>query len=225
MAATMETPAQYERDLRSAHKGWKRGKDSREKWAHGQRPAAGLKWNTFTGEILNSETPEVLLSKSRPSKKNSDFVHDSHRKKHANTMKIIRPQPTFFRAANGRPSGRIGARGEIENPETSRSIMDLLVPAARKEGGGLASWGFHSMDGVLYSFDAADTPSRPVTLETFVKANNRTTEKLVEKEYEILDANGDLLKGRKARSDLRKSASGVGGGGNIDDDDDGFELV
>lgn len=217
MASTIETPAQFERDLRSAHKGWKRGKDSREKWAHGHRPAAGVKWNYITAGVADG-TPEVLLSKSRPIKKYSDYCHDSHHKKHGNTMKITRPQPCLFGANNGRPSGRIGARGEIEDPEASRSIIDLLVPAARKE-----SWGFHSMDGVLYSFDAADTPSRPVTLEAFVKTNNRTTEKLVEKEYEILDANGELLKGRKARSDLRKSASGAGGSGGIDDDD--FELV
>ncbi|EJT74959.1 hypothetical protein GGTG_08797 [Gaeumannomyces tritici R3-111a-1] len=218
MAAMIETPAQFERDLRSAHKGWKRGKDSRAKWAHGHRPAAGVKWNHFTGGAAD-ETPEVLLSKSRPDKKYSDYCHDSHHKKHPNYVKVTRPLPYMLGPSNGRPSGRMGARGEIEDPEASRSIIDLLVPAARKE-----SWGFHSMDGVLYSFDAVDTPSRPVTLETFVKANNRTTEKMVEKEYEILDANGELLKGRKARSDLRKSANGAGGsGGGIDDDD--FELV
>ncbi len=46
-----------------------------------------------------------------------------------------------------------------------------------------------------------------LSLDVFVKPNKRETEQLVEKEYEILDANGDTLRGRKARQTLRKAAS------------------
>lgn len=36
MAASItETPAQFERDLRSANKEWKRGKDANVKWSYG----------------------------------------------------------------------------------------------------------------------------------------------------------------------------------------------
>lgn len=33
-----ETPAQYERDLRSGQKEWKRGKDANVKWSYGATP-------------------------------------------------------------------------------------------------------------------------------------------------------------------------------------------
>lgn len=66
----------------------------------------------------------------------------------------------------------------------------------------------------------------------YVKTNPKTTERFVEKEYEIVDTNGDLLKGRKARRDLRKSAGGPSAAErpatastHIDDDDDDFELL
>lgn len=83
------------------------------------------------------------------------------------------------------------------------------------------------MDNVLYSFDRADSPGRPLTLEVFVKKSGRDTEKFVEKEYEILDVNGDALKGRKARRNLRGGAKN--GAKSTDEDvevdEDGFELV
>lgn len=83
------------------------------------------------------------------------------------------------------------------------------------------------MDNVLYSFDRADSPGRPLTLEVFVKKTGRDTEKLVEKEYEVLDVNGDALKGRKARRNLR---GGAKSSAKLTDkeaevDEDGFELV
>lgn len=78
-------------------------------------------------------------------------------------------------------------------------------------------------DNFLYSFDRVESPGGPVTLDLFVKpASPRDTERLVRKEYEVLDANGQPLKGRKAKKDLRRAA--------LDptpdaDEDDGFELV
>lgn len=83
------------------------------------------------------------------------------------------------------------------------------------------------MDNVLYSFDRADSPGRPLTLEVFVKKTGRDTEKFVEKEYEILDVNGDALKGRKARRNLRGGAN-TGTKSTEEEaevDEDGFELV
>jgi len=102
-----------------------------------------------------------------------------------------------------------------------------------------------STAGVLYSFDKQDTPGfrKPMTLESFVKApTGRETEKLVEKEYEIVDGNGEAVKGRKARKCLRqqmpqhahsaddaadplRAASGGGGRTVAFEDDDGFELL
>jgi hypothetical protein len=86
--------------------------------------------------------------------------------------------------------------------------------------------------GVLYSFDRTDSPGAPLTLEVFVKKTTwRETEKLVEREYEVLDGNGDALRGRRARALLRRGGTtGEGGkepGGAEEQgvEDDGFELV
>jgi hypothetical protein len=79
-------------------------------------------------------------------------------------------------------------------------------------------------DHVLYSFDQSDTPGKPMSLEVFVKQpTGRDTERLVEKEYEILDENGEPLKGRKARNILRKSGSDLAKDEPVVDED--FELV
>lgn len=88
---------------------------------------------------------------------------------------------------------------------------------------------------VLYSFDRADTPGRPLTLEVFVKksggggggAAGRETERLVAREYEVLDESGEAVRGRRARALLRRGETGKGGvdGGEGGEEDDGFELV
>lgn len=83
------------------------------------------------------------------------------------------------------------------------------------------------MDNVLYSFDRADSPGRPLTLEVFVKKTGRDTEQFVEKEYEILDANGDALKGRRARRHLRGGANSGARPTDeeLEEDEDEFVLV
>jgi hypothetical protein len=85
---------------------------------------------------------------------------------------------------------------------------------------------------VLYSFDRTDTPGRPLTLEVFVKnTSGRDTEKLVEREYEVLDGNGDAVRGRRARAVLRRGGSkerDAAGGGEVEEMrevEGGFELI
>lgn len=62
--------------------------------------------------------------------------------------------------------------------------------------------------------------NRPLPLETFVKSDERATERLVAKEYQVLDMSGEVLTGRKARGHLRRSPSTQ-----FTEEDDGFELV
>ncbi len=81
------------------------------------------------------------------------------------------------------------------------------------------------MDNFLYSFDRADSPAHVLTLDVFVKPNKRATEKLVEKEYEILDGNGEPLRGKKARQSLRKAVTGPIEEVDEHENDDGFELI
>jgi hypothetical protein len=91
-------------------------------------------------------------------------------------------------------------------------------------------------DPFVYSFDRTESPGRPLTLEVFVKSGekgDRTTEKLVEKEYEVVDGNGEAVRGRRARAFLRRggTTSAVAGGkdGGVEgggvEEDEGFELV
>lgn len=121
----------------------------------------------------------------------------------------------------GRVRAKLYAKREI-NDASSRSVSELppISPLVRRLSA--------ADSGVLYSFDRAETPGRPLTLDIFVKGpTGRDTERFVEKEYEILDANGEPLKGRKARRNLRHAATDVGGADQGDDaeEDDGFELV
>lgn len=116
-------------------------------------------------------------------------------------------------------SGKVHAKAEID--EVSRSNIDYL-PSPRD-----SRLSASKSDGVLYSFDATESPAPVLSLEVFVKPNTKETEKLVEKEYEILDVNGDVVKGKKARRHLRKAAS-ASPEGKVEEklvEVDGFELV
>jgi hypothetical protein len=71
MAASFETPAQFERDLRSANHGFKRTKDSSAKWSYGARPlpGIGLDWDY---EPVGGSEGQRSSTKARPRYKLSD---------------------------------------------------------------------------------------------------------------------------------------------------------
>ena len=125
-------------------------------------------------------------------------------------------------------SGMAPGRARVVT-STCEALEDARrFPSADPAYGGL-SWHMSAAapDNFLYSFDRTDSPGRPLTLDTFVKPPHpRETERLVEKEYEILDTNGQPLKGRKAKQNLRRGPSNKS---DVDvdglDDEDGFELV
>lgn len=79
----------------------------------------------------------------------------------------------------------------------SRSIHELLPSSQNRRTSRVA-------DEFLYSFDKSESPGKPLSLEVFVKTNTKQTEKLVEKEYEVLDYNGEAVKGRKALKDVHR---------------------
>lgn len=121
-----------------------------------------------------------------------------------------------------RVRSKIHAKTEISDVATNRSLADMPLPRSPMTRGLSAS------ENILYSFDRTDTPGRPLTLDIFVKSTGRETERLVEKEYEVIDANGEPLNGKKARRILRKTATDPGTAlGSPDDivEDEGFELV
>ena len=82
-------------------------------------------------------------------------------------------------------------------------------------------------DPFVYSFDRTDSPGRPLTLEVFVKTTGRETEKLVEREYEVLDGNGEAVRGRRARAVLRRTGTSKEreAEGGKEEEDEEFELV
>jgi len=63
----MAAAPQFERDLRSANKEWKRSKDSAVKWSHGSRHLAGVQFDRYGEPAAN--IPEHQLAKARPEKR------------------------------------------------------------------------------------------------------------------------------------------------------------
>ena len=76
MATSLDSSVQYERDLRSSHKEWKRSKDSSTKWASGTRNLPGVKTN-WDAEMLGTSGKgqhpnQNQMTKSRPARKVRD---------------------------------------------------------------------------------------------------------------------------------------------------------
>lgn len=142
------------------------------------------------------------------------FASFSHKNSHnINKPKLVRDVRSNYSRA------KVDAMEELTDPALSRSLIELL-PSPNRSGRKP-----QVTDGFLYSFDRKDSPGRPLSLEVFVKTNTKETEKLVEKEYEILDNNGDALKGRKARRNLRRGGSAPLAEEPAVVEEDGFELV
>ncbi|KAK5651540.1 hypothetical protein OQA88_11905 [Cercophora sp. LCS_1] len=205
MATTTDSP-QFDRDLRSANQEWKRGKDSSSKWSRGTVPSAGVQVNGMGMPVTGSESqqlhvrPRTRLCDSLPKKHHQNFV--KMRKCHDLPVKQMRT--------------KLYAKGEITDV-SARSLSELPpTPGVIRR--------MSTSDNFLYSFDRSDTPGKPLTLEVFVKTPTaRETEKFIAKEYEILDGNGEALKGRRARRNLRAGGSSAGEDEIVEDE--GFELV
>ncbi|KAK0643530.1 hypothetical protein B0T16DRAFT_392038 [Cercophora newfieldiana] len=209
MAAATEPSAQFERDLRGSKQEWKRGKDSSEKWARGVWPAPGIRLDMVTGLPVNGT--ESHQAKVRPRSRFCDNGH--HTKRTPNFVKMR----NGYDAPASRVKAKLHAARECDDP-SSLSISELppLTPRIVRR--------MSTTDNALYSYDRTDTPGKPLTLDIFIKAPTaRDTEKFVEKEYEILDANGQALKGRKARHNLRHAATDPDG--EEITEVDGFELL
>ena len=155
--------------------------------------------------------------KKPPVEQSNELTHRSHRCQTHNVVKF-RKGRIDYAIPQSHSRAKCEAIAELNDPSNvSRSIHEMLPSHSGRRTS--------EVDNILYSFDRSETPGKPLSLDVFVKTNPRETEKLVEKEYEILDGNGEPLRGRKARRDLRrKSPKPIAEEpGTIDDD--GFELV
>ncbi|KAI1852487.1 hypothetical protein JX265_011123 [Neoarthrinium moseri] len=195
------------RDMRGAAQDPKREKERYTKWSRGTRPSAGCKINSLDDMIITGS--DAQRAKVRPQR----AFDNPHVRSH-NIVKAKLPydlKPSHSRA-------KVDAMEELNDPAISRSLIDLLpTPNTRRR--------LSVVDHVLYSFDQTESPSKPLSLEVFVKTNPKETEKLVEKEYEILDYNGDALTGKKARRNLRSQGLHSASEEPAIIEDDGFELV
>lgn len=195
------------RDIRGAAQDPKRAKEKSAKWANGARPSSGCKYDWNMDTIRGGS--ESQRAKVRPER-----VYDNY---HVRSHNIVKPKfvhdvkPNYSRA-------KVDAMEELADPAISRSLIDLLPSPNRSRKP-------QATDGFLYSFDRKESPGKPLSLELFVKTNPKETEKFVEKEYEILDNNGDALKGRKARRSLRRPGQPATAEEPAIVEDDGFELV
>lgn len=210
MAESPVSPLDFQRDFRAVNTPWKRTKDHDVKWSRGARPSAGVKIN-WTGEAYTGSDKQKELVRPR-GKFNAPNLKREHN--------IVKPRGNWD-MPNGRVRNKIYAQKEINDTAISRSLADLSLPTLPRRG-------LSASDNILYSFDRTDSPGRPVTLDIFVKTTGRDTERLVEKEYEVINANGESLTGKKARRDLRKTHADPGTALGADEtiiEDEGFELV
>ncbi|KAI1383389.1 uncharacterized protein F4822DRAFT_76048 [Hypoxylon trugodes] len=197
------------RDFRSTAQDSKRFKEHTEKWSRGTRPSGGCTYSWVQDKIIGGS--ESQIEKVRP----EGPGHHSHRYETGN---VVKPRETSSTLRTRHSRNKIDVITELHDPTNiSRSLHDLLPsPSARRS--------LSVSDNILYSFDRTESPGKALTLDVFVKSKPKETEKFVEKEYEILDNNGDALKGRKARQNLRRKNHAPANEPDVIEDE-GFELV
>ncbi|GAP91942.1 hypothetical protein SAMD00023353_5700780 [Rosellinia necatrix] len=201
------------RDLRSDTRDTKRVKDHNHKWARGNRPSPGVKTDIFSpGDFLTGS--EEQQEKIRP--------HRLPHGKHIRSPNITKSNG-YCRGARiiTHSSWRSKADSLTElhdSSNMSQSLRELLPSLSSRRKQSVS-------DDVLYSFDHTESPGKPLSLDIFVKTNTKETEKFVEKEYEILDYNGEAVKGRKALKDLHRGKMIPQTEEPELVEDEGFELV
>ncbi|KAK4181850.1 hypothetical protein QBC36DRAFT_563 [Triangularia setosa] len=187
---TVESP-QYERDLRHSAKERKRVKDHNTKWQHGSRFLSGVVTQGWYDQVEPVKySNDSHIAKMKPEKRYLDRYHQY--RKVTVGQNIVKGRSSW-----DTPDSAIKNRLAKDINAADLNDFNTNIPS------------FAPQDDFLYSFDRQDSPDRPVTLEVFVKARNtqKETEKLVEKEYEVVDGNGEAVKGRKAKKVLKSGTS------------------
>ncbi|KAL1840586.1 hypothetical protein VTJ49DRAFT_318 [Mycothermus thermophilus] len=250
---TFSDAAQFDRDLRAARTEWKHHKDHAVKWAHGARPIAGV-WLDWNGEIGPfCRAPESMLAKARPCRNPRSEYHGIHPQ---NIVKLPRRGQWYTPLVRQRVASDVlvemqdatstfmPRRSGNFNSNTLSSPTRIRSNSMSSSLSALSPTSTSIPDPFIYSFDRTESPNRPLTLEVFVKPSSGNkrhggrgggeTERLVEREYEVVDENGEALRGRKVRAVLRKEEKGRrerkgenGGGAEEEgwEEDEGFALI
>lgn len=207
------------------------------------------------GEYIGSPNPKNKVRPCKPwvyapslsphpYKKPADACRNPMYKSHAN--KTPKPTPHYIagvnnNAAAGRMVRKVDALVDADDHTSSRlskSLLELLPQHANNTSGAIHTAIRNQDAGILYSYDNAGASpglqGRAVGLDSLVDMAEKKwvmeqTEKIVQGEYEVLDAEGEttVLKGRKKKGSPKqravKSMSEVGQ--DVVEEDDGFELV
>jgi hypothetical protein len=146
----------------------------------------------------------------RPRGKNSEASHSKRRDQN------ITKGRTSWEAPQKRVQAVVKARDEIQDSAMSGSLVGIRAPYAQRK--------LSLSDSFTYSFDRTESPNLPQSLEVYLKpTTERDTERFVQREYEILDVDGELVRGTMAKSVLRRRSSNMQLQGAAEDD--GFELI
>ncbi|KAK8090715.1 hypothetical protein PG994_000220 [Apiospora phragmitis] len=194
------------RDFRAAAQDPKRAKERYSKWSRGSRPLPGSK-----DDILD---PFHADAKVRPQRAFPEAPRNRTR-----THNIVKAK-TPWDIPHNHSRAKVNPMEEMSDPSMTRSLIEMLPSSDHVVKTNV-------VDRALYSFDRVDSPGKPLSLDVFVKSDTKGTEKLIEREYEVLDINGDALKGRKARRILRHPSPkqhAISNDFNAEDVD-GFQLV
>jgi len=202
-------------DNRSEDYEFKRDKQHTAKWAMGIRPSGGV-YTTVQNTPLTG-SPEQQ-AKTRPEKKWSE--RDPNFKCHANLTK--NPKAWSKKGlATGRAFRQQDAKYDAStlSPTLSKSLFEDLPSGNSSQNARTPPVD----SGITYSFDAKSSPRNAVGLDSLVEKAEREfltreTEKLVNKEYEVLDHEGEpILKKGKKGSHLQAAV--------VLDEEDGWERV
>ncbi|KAI8631931.1 hypothetical protein F5Y19DRAFT_380470 [Xylariaceae sp. FL1651] len=201
------------RDLRSIARDTKRIKDHNHKWARGSRPSPGVTRSWLEPGLFTTGSEEQQ-KKTRPER----FPHDRRiRSQNINKPNINATVRHDIPQSHSR--AKAAAVVELQDPSNVSRSLHELFPSHHPQ------LQLSVSDDFLYSFDKTESPGKPLSLDVFVKTNTKETEKFVQKEYEILDYNGDAIKGRKALKSLHRSRMAPAAEEAELLEDDGFELV
>jgi hypothetical protein len=197
------------RDLRSADLDSKRFRDSQSKWSHGKRPSAGCKFDWWTLEAVGGSESQRAAARPRP--KESDIGHHYRRK----DQNFVKGRSTW-----DLPSRRVeaSAKAKAEIQEGSMALsLSLSQPILD------ASPSLSLSDTFPRSFDASSSPNQPQSLNGYIKpVKEKGTERLIQREYEVVDSYGQASRGKRATQNLRKEANSMELDPTVEDD---FQLI
>ncbi|KAE9406260.1 hypothetical protein BT96DRAFT_915490 [Gymnopus androsaceus JB14] len=204
---------QFERDIRSASRPFKRDRDHRKKWSMGMSPSSGVHLSSVTLEPEGGS--ESQRNKVVPMKQYSQMTSRSHKSNRnripkASTSRVRDDQIRIF----GRLTRKADSHFEIQS-HTSILLCKALLENNTATG----------MDGFLISNYDSSSSRGAVDLGDLVEHAERKwesiqTERIVKDEYEVLDNEGETTVLRVSKGTKGKRRNTV-----IQEDDDGFELI